>query len=215
MHHIKVQSLLRALDFCDIRYELDYSLEVSSSLFDKKSREWLQSVYEHFGGKDKAIGLSALRFDFAIDRHLFLFDDAVHFNRYRLLTLKSELYQVFTYPWAVSYERLCRQQERACLQAGLQDRIWNGPPLASKCFGLSEESGDLSGNGSAGWKLNAYNDMQYDLISRLHGFKLVRIPEYETIMTGGSLKKIDQMLLNPSESTMVVIGKWLQRKLEA
>lgn len=206
---------MRALEFCDIRYELDYSLEVSSSLFDKKSHEWLQSVYEHLGGKGKAIRLSALRFDFAIDRHLFLFDDAVHFNRYRLLSLKSELYHVFTYPWVVSYERLCRQQERACLQAGLQDRIWNGPPLASKCFGLSEESGDLSGNGSPGWKLNAYNDMQYDLISRLHGFKLVRIPEYETIMTGGSLKKIDQMLLNPSESTMVVIGKWLQRKLEA
>ncbi|HSI78629.1 MAG TPA: hypothetical protein VK957_22230 [Lunatimonas sp.] len=215
MHHIKVQSLLRSLDFSEIQYEPDFSLEVSESLFDKKSKEWLRSSYNQLGGKDKAIRLSSLRFDFAIDRHLFLFDNAVHFNRYRSLTLKNEMYLVFTYPWAVAYERLCRQQERACLQAGLQDRIWNGPPLASKCFGPSEESGDLSGNGSAGWKLNAYNDMQYDLISRLHGFKLVRIPEYETIMTGGSLKKIDQLLLNPSESTMGIIGKWLQRKLES
>lgn len=57
--------------------------------------------------------------------------------------------------------------------------------------------------------------MQYDLISRLYGFKLVRIPVYETIMTGGSLKKIDQMLLNPSGATMEVIAKWLKRKLES
>lgn len=215
MHHIKVQSLFRTLDYSDIRYEPDFSLEVSESLFDKKSQEWLNSGYEKLGGKEKAICLSTLRFDFAIDRHLFLYDDAVHFNRYRLLTFKNELYRVFTYPWTVSYERLCRQQERACLQSGLQERIWNGPPLASKCFGPSEESGDLSGNGSAGWKLNAYNDMQYDLISRLYGFKLVRIPVYETIMTGGSLKKIDQMLLNPSGATMEVIAKWLKRKLES
>lgn len=213
MHHIKVQSLLRTLDFCDIRYEPDFSLEVSERLFDTKSRAWLQTCYEQLGGKEAPIHLSSLRFDFGIDRHLLLFDDAVHFNRYRLMTLKNELYQVFTYPWAPAYERLCRQHERSCLQSGLQDRIWNGPPLASKCFGASEESGDLSGNGSAGWKLNAYNDWQYDLISRLHGFKLVRIPVYETIMTAGSLKKIDQLLLNPNQGTMETIGKWLSRKL--
>jgi len=213
VHHIKVDSLLRTLDHGDIRYEPNFSLDVRPSLFDKKSLEWLQSSYGQLGGKDKAIRLSTLRFDFSIDRHLFLYDDAVHFNRYRLLTLKNDIYQAFTFSWAVAYERLCRQQERACLQVGLQDRIWNGPPLASKCFGPSEEPGDLSGNGSAGWKLNAYNDLQYDLISRLHGYKLVRIPEYETVMTGGSLKKIGQLLLNPSQETMGIIGKWLQRKL--
>lgn len=213
MHQIKVQSLLKTLDSCDIRYDPDFSLDVGVGLLDRKALEWLQSGYEGLGGEDSAICLSKLRFDFAIDRHLFLIDGAVHFNRYRLLTLKNDLYQVFTFPWAVSYERLCRQQERACLQAGLQERVWNGPPLAAKCFGPSEEYGDLSGNGSAGWKLNAYNDMQYDLISRLHGFRLIRIPVYETIMTGGSLKKIDQLLLNPSQTTMEIIGKWLSRKL--
>jgi hypothetical protein len=213
VHHIKVQSLLNALDACDIKYEPDFSLDVSQNLLDKKSMGWLRSCYEGLGGRNSAICLPRLRMDFAIDRHLFLVDDAVHFNRYRLLTLKNDLYQVFTFPWAVSYERLCRQQERACLQAGLQERIWNGPPLASKCFGKSEEFGDLSGNGAAGWKLNAYNDMQYDLISRLHGFKLVRIPVYETIMTGGSLKKLDQLLLNPGSATLELLGKWLSRKL--
>lgn len=212
MHQIKVQSLLKALDSCGINYHPDFSLDVGARLLDRKAMVWLQSSYEGLGGEENAVHLSKLRFDFAIDRYLFLIDDAVHFNRYRLLTFKNELYEVFTFPWAVSYERLCRQQERACLQAGLQERIWNGPPLASKCFGPSEEFGDLSGNGSAGWKLNAYNDMQYDLISRLHGFKLIRIPVYETIMTGGSLKKIDQLLLNPSSATMEIIGKWLSRK---
>jgi aryl-phospho-beta-D-glucosidase BglC (GH1 family) len=112
-----------------------------------------------------------------------------------------------------SYKRLCRNFERECLKAGLQDRIWNGPPIASKIFGKSEEYGDLSGNGSAGWKLNAYNDVQYDLITRLHGFKLVRIPVYENLMTGGSLKKIDDLLLNPKEENQKILVNWISRKL--
>nr|MBI1232568.1 hypothetical protein [Cytophagales bacterium] len=213
MHQLKIDLLLKTLDHCGITYEADFLLQSRPGLLDKRAAEWLQSVYQQLGGNGDAVHLSKLRFDFAIGRHLFLVDDAVHFNRYRLLTLKSDLYTTFTFPWEVSYTRLCRQQERACLQAGLQDRIWNGPPFASSCFGKSEEYGDLSGNGSAGWKLTAYNDMQYDLLSRLHGFKLFRIPVYETIMTGGSLKKLDQLLLNPAPATMEVIGKWLGRKL--
>lgn len=112
------------------------------------------------------------------------------------------------------YKRLCRNHERDCLKTGLQERIWNGPPIAAKTFGKSEEPGDLSGNGSAGWKLNAYNDVQYDLVSRLHGFKLLRVPVYENIMIGGSLKKIDDLLLHPKEEYRAGIRNWFLRKIQ-
>jgi hypothetical protein len=213
MHQIKVQHLITILRLSDLPVEADFNLEVNPSYLNGKGEILLKAVFEGLQGKERMPILERLKIDFKINRFLFVYDDAVHFNRYRLSTLKSELYSTFSYPWVDSYKRLCRNFERECLKAGLQDRIWNGPPIASKVFGKSEEYGDLSGNGSAGWKLNAYNDVQYDLITRLHGFKLVRIPVYENLMTGGSLKKIDDLLLNPKEENQQMLLNWISRKL--
>lgn len=213
MHQIKLKHLLAALSLSDLPVEADFYLEVNPSYLIGKGEKLLTALFEELQGKGKLPVLEKLKIDFKINRFLFVYDDEVHFNRYRLSTLKSELYSTFSYPWVDSYKRLCRNFERECLKAGLQERIWNGPPIASKVFGKSEEYGDLSGNGSAGWKLNAYNDAQYDLLTRLHGFKLVRIPVYENLMTGGSLKKIDDLLLNPKEENQQILVNWISRKL--
>jgi hypothetical protein len=214
MHQIKVQHLLSILQASDLPIDIEFNLEVNPSFLKGKGETLLKSVFEELDGKGNIPVLEHLKFDFKINRYLFIYDDAVHFNRYRLLTLKSELYSVFSFPWVDSYKRLCRTFEKECIKAGLQDRIWNGPPIASRIYGKSEEPGDLSGNGSSGWKLNAYNDVQYDLISRLHGYKLIRIPEYENLMIGGSLKKIDDLLLNPKEENQKAIRNWVSRKVQ-
>lgn len=206
--------LIRALDQEKIDVVPEFQLEVQQEHLDGKGDGLLQGVYEELGGNEAPPLLKRLKIDFKIDRHFFLYDDAYHFNRYRLLTLKSDVYSIFTFPWKTNYLRLCRNHERECLLSGLQERIWNGPPLAGACFGKSEEPGDLSGNGSSGWKLNAYNDVQYDLITRLQGYKIIRIPAYENLMIGGSLKKIDQLLLNPNEAILKSIASWLVRKME-
>jgi len=214
MHQIKVQHLLNILQASDLPIDVDFHLEVTPSYLKGKGETLLKSIFEELEGKGNMPVLEHLKFDFKINRYLFVYDDAVHFNRYRLSTLKSELYTVFSFPWVDSYKRLCRTFEKECIKAGLQDRIWNGPPIASRIYGKSEQPGDLSGNGSSGWKLNAYNDVQYDLISRLHGFKLIRIPEYENLMIGGSLKKIDDLLLNPKEENQKAILNWVSRKVQ-
>lgn len=214
MHQIKVQHLLNILKASDLPIDIKFNLEVNSSFLKGKGETLLKSVFEELKGNGNMPVLEHLKFDFKINRYLFVYDDAVHFNRYRLSTLKSELYTVFSFPWVDSYKRLCRTFEKECIKTGLQDRIWNGPPIASRIYGKSEEPGDLSGNGSSGWKLNAYNDVQYDLISRLHGYKLIRIPEYENLMIGGSLKKIDDLLLNPKEENHKAILNWVSRKIQ-
>lgn len=214
MHSIKVTHLIQALDLADQLVVPEFQLEVSTSLWDNKAEGLLAGGYQALQGVGPAPKLKKLKFDFQLDRCLFVYDDEVHFNRYRLETLRSELYTAFYFPWQGSYVRLCRQQEKQCMQSGMQQRIWYGPPLAAQCFGESEEPGDLSGNGSAGWKLNAYNDLQYDLISRLYGYKLIRLSGYENLMLGGSLKKVDQLLLRPNEKTLQVLANWLLRKTE-
>lgn len=212
MHHIKVNQLLQALDTLGQPYVPEVKVEVSPSIWDAKSGTLLEEGYRSLGGIGSPQRLRLLKVDFQIDRSLFVFDDDTHFNRYRLETLKTNLYTAFYYPWQGSYVRLCRQYEKQCLQAGMQQRIWYGPPLASKCFGDSEAPGELSGNGSSGWKLNAYNDLQYDLITRLQGYKLIRISGYENLLVAGKLQRIDQLLLRPDEKTRHVLANWLLRK---
>ena len=103
--------------------------------------------------------------------------------------------------------------EKEALKVGMQQRIWEGPPLATRVFGQPSEPGDFHGVGATGWKLLAYNHLQVDLLTRIHGYKLIRLSPYETIMTGGSLKRLDQLLINPKEEQRSMLFAWLMRKL--
>lgn len=213
MHHLKINNLLEALEDKGLNLEREFVFSPDKNVWDQKAYHLLGEVFDILGGVKSPVYLSKLKFDFKIDRFLFLYDGESHFNRYRLNTFKTELYEVFNFSWMDAYKRLCKTYERDCLKAGLQERVWKGPPLAQRCFGEPGEPGDLLGNGASGWKFNAYNDVQYDLISRLSGYKIIRIPMYENIMVSGSLKKIDQLLGKPMEESNKVISNWLQRKM--
>ncbi|WP_291787830.1 hypothetical protein [Cecembia sp.] len=213
MHSLKINHLAEILKLSELPIEQDFCLEINNRFIEGKGEDFLKELFECLGGRGNFPLLDRIKFDFKINRYVFIYDDAVHFNRYRLNSLKTSIYQTFAFPWADIYKRLCRNYEKECLKAGVQERIWKGPPIAGRIFGNSELAGDLSGNGASGWKLNAYNDAQYDLISRLHGYKLVRIPMYENLMIGGSLKRIDELLLRPTEDNSKAILSWLNRKI--
>ncbi len=198
-----------------VDFEPEFELEVNPSFLDAKGKTWLAEIYEDLGGSGNLPLLEKLKFDFKINRNLFVYDDELHFNRYRLITLRSELYAAFNFPFSEGVKRVCRTFEKECLKAGMQERIWNGSPFAKRCFGKASEQSDFTQNGSPGWKLTAYNDAQTDLQSRIHGYKIYRIYPYETLMTGGSLKRLDQLLVNPKEEQREMILKWLLRKLES
>src|SRR5690606_8749099 len=206
-------ALLNILDSGEVPFELAFSLPVNKRLVDAKAEQLLLEAYQVLGGIGEPVYLPQLKFDFKIGRFLFLYDEESHFNRYRLKTFSTEIYQTFTFSWVDAYKRLCRTYERDCLKVGMQERVWEGPPIAKRCFGNPEEAGDLTGNGATGWKLNAYNDAQYDLITRLSGYKMVRLPMYENLMVSGSLKSINQLLLCPKETYYPAIINWINRKL--
>jgi len=194
-------------------YEWEVSIPVESNYLDKKGKTWLEEIFEDLGGKGNLPLLEKMKFDFKLNRFLILWDTEVHFNRYRLTSLRSELYSEMSFFFDQAYKRLCRSQEKEAVKAGLQARIWEGPPIAQRLFGPSGEPGDFSGNGSTGWKLQAYNDAQIDLLTRHHGYKLIRLCPFETLMTGGSLKRLDQLLINPKDEQKEMIFNWLIRKM--
>ena len=198
----------------EVDFERDFELELEPKYLDQKGQNWLEEIYEDLGGVGKIPLLEKLKFDFKIGRNLFLYDEEFHFNRYRLISFRSELYFELSFPFLETQKRLCRTYEKECLKVGLQQRIWNGPPIAKHCFGEASEPGDFSGNGAVGWKLAAYNDAQFDLQTRIHGYKLFRITPFETLMTGGSLKRLDQLLINPKEEQRAMLLNWFNRKYQ-
>ncbi len=215
MDNLMTRQLDLILKEGEVEYEPEFDLEINPKFLDRKGKAWLAEIYLNLGGDGILPLLEKLKFDFKINRNLFVYDDELHFNRYRLLTFRSDLYSEFNFPFVEGLKRVCRTFEKECLKAGMQERIWKGLPFAKHCFGKASEPGDFTLNGSPGWKLTAYNDAQMDLQSRIHGYKIFRIYPYETLMTGGSLKRLDQLLINPKEEQRAVILKWLLRKTES
>lgn len=194
-------------------YDWQVDFEVQPRYLDARCKLWLSTVLEDLGGKGSFPLFEKVPVDFKFGRTLILWDEELVFNRYRGITFRSDLYEEFQFTFLEGHKRLCRTYEKEALKVGMQQRIWEGPPLATRVFGQPSEPGDFHGVGATGWKLIAYNHLQVDLLTRIHGYKLIRLSPYETIMTGGSLKRLDQLLINPKEEQRSMLFAWLMRKL--
>ena len=194
-------------------YDWQVDFEVQPRYLDARCKSWLSTVLEDLGGKGSFPLFEKVPVDFKFGRTLILWDEELVFNRYRGITFRSDLYEEFQFTFLEGHKRLCRTYEKEALKVGMQQRIWEGPSLATRVFGQPSEPGDFHGVGATGWKLLAYNHLQVDLLTRIHGYKLIRLSPYETIMTGGSLKRLDQLLINPKEEQRSMLFAWLMRKL--
>lgn len=128
MHSLKVSHLGTILKDSELPVDYDYRLDVNNSYLKGKGEEFLEELFVQLGGNGTPPLLEKLKFDFKIHRFLVIYDDEVHFNRFRLNTLKTGIYVTFNFAWLEAYKRLCRGFERECLKAGAQERVWYGPP---------------------------------------------------------------------------------------
>jgi len=213
MEHLMTRQLDLILKEGGASYDWKVDFEVQPQYLDSRSKGWLAGVMDELGGKGSFPLFDKVPVNFKIGRTIILWDEELAFNRYRGITFKSEMYEEFQFTFSEGHKRLCRTYEKEALKVGTQQRMWEGSPLATRIFGKPSEPGDFHGVGATGWKLLAYNHMQVDLLSRIHGYKLIRLSPYETIMTGGSLKRLDQLLINPKEEQRNMLFGWLMRKL--
>ena len=213
MEHLMTRQLDLILKEGGASYDWKIDFEVQPQYLDARGKGWLAHGLEELGGKGSFPLFEKIQLDFKIGRTLILWDDELVFNRYRGITFRSEMYEEFQFAFLEGHKRLCRTYEKEALKAGMQQRIWEGPPLATRIFGQPSEPGGFHGVGASGWKLLAYNHLQVDLLCRIHGYKLIRLSPYETIMTAGSLKRLDQLLINPKEEQRSMLYGWLMRKL--
>jgi len=213
MEHLMTRQLDLILKEGGATYDWQVDFEVQTRYLDARNKSWLTMALEDLGATGPYPLFEKVPVDFKFGRILILWDEEENFNRYRGITLRSPMYAEFHYIFFEGYKRLCRTYEKEAIKAGSTKRIWEGPPLATRLFGAPSDPGDFHGVGATGWKLNAYNHMQVDLLTRIHGYKLIRLNPYETIMTGGSLKRLDQLLINPKEEQRSMLYGWLMRKL--
>ncbi len=143
--------------------------------------------------------------------HIFLEPD-FHFNRYRLITLRSPLYEKTLNFDLQKVRNFCRTKEREAAKSGYQKDFWANS-VAEQIFGPSEDSGDFTGKGSSGWKLNALANYMLDLYSSQKDLSLVKLNYFETLMVHGKLETIGKHLKLKNKEFNKPIQQFLARKM--
>lgn len=107
-------------------------------------------------------------------------DEELHFNRYRLITLKALFYSRLKAFPLEKYRQYCANYEPEALRAGKYGRKWT-TESAEKQFGPAGPYGELDGNGAPRWKQRAFYDMLKDLASLSFNITLARISVWDQL----------------------------------
>ena len=135
----------------------------------------IENVYKRLGGIQKEVPLTPGDYDISTKEALIELDEENHFNRYRLITLESDVYNNIQGVDSTQYKKFCRTRESQCLKFG---GYWTSSSSEIQ-FGVSDPNGEFTTNGSARWKQRAFYDFLKDVYSLETGRKLIRIPIYE------------------------------------
>lgn len=134
----------------------------------------VDAVYRQLGGRRPHAPLRPGGWDLEFNGVAVELDEYLHFNRYRAMTLESQVYgELPAFPLAI-YRGHCADHEDRCLRAGSYKGKWSNPSSESQ-FGPKSEPGDLSGGGAPRWKQRAFYDFVKDLSPLLVHVRLVRL----------------------------------------
>ncbi len=84
---------------------------------------------------------------------------------------------------------------------------------AEKAFGLSEESGDLGGQGSAAWKYRAWCDFLQDITPLIHPIKILRLSVWDELLINKKIVKLGELIIAPTEGQQEIILQHLKRRI--
>lgn len=143
-------------------------------------RASMVDVYRALGGVRDDAEFTAGVWDFACSDGLFVeFDEALHFNRYRPVTLQTSWSSEL--PWAQDYSGYSGTMEGMCLKDGKSGGRW-ASPSSDAMFGGSDAPGVFSEKGSSRWKQRALYDAVRDAHARFTpGLTLARVSIHDEI----------------------------------
>jgi hypothetical protein len=179
----------------------------------KELAQQLQEVYEELQGKGdwRQISLEIPEGIVIANRRL-LIDDALHFNRYRAISLRADFYELLdAFPLA-NWRRYCRSEESACLKNGRLRERWTNPQ-AEQHFGTPAEPGDFTESGSPAWRMRAFQDALIDAAHVAGIQHVLRVSVHDRLLAEGQLQPLGKLLQSRQAERQALLQTFLLRRL--
>ncbi len=204
-----LQKILQSKYLPAERYEKKYSAGVIKSA---DLQRWLKDSYSELGGQHDYHSIPIPGFELEFGNFCVMLNEQLQFNRYRSLTLRSDMYQQLTSFPLSKYRIYCRKMEGECLKSGKSNPYWTNYE-AEYHFGKPMEPGDLGLSGSSGWKLRAIQAMLNDAVSYQLGIRVVHLSIWDDVLIGNKLTRLGELLFNPDKQSEGYFLKYFERQL--
>jgi hypothetical protein len=136
----------------------------------------VESMYKELGGILGEPPLTFGSWDISTPEFILELDEENHFNRYRLQTLNSNIYQMINGFRLDEYMRFCTLYESGCRKHG---GFWKNNS-SEKLFVKSDDNGCLDGAGSSRWRQRAFYDFLRDVTGLIMEIPVIRLSIYQT-----------------------------------
>ena len=136
----------------------------------------VKSMDKELGGTQEDPPLTFGPWDISTPEFIIELDEENHFNRYRLQTLNSNIYQMINGFRLDEYMRFCTLYESGCRKHG---GFWKNNS-SEKLFVKSDDNGCLDGAGSSRWRQRAFYDFLRDVTGLIKEIPVIRLSIYQT-----------------------------------
>ena len=136
----------------------------------------VESMYKELGGILGEPPLTFGSWDISTPEFILELDEENHFNRYRLQTLNSNVYQMINGFRLDEYMRFCTLYESGCRKHG---GFWKNNS-SEKLFVKSDDNGCLDGAGSSRWRQRAFYAFLRDVTGLIMEIPVIRLSIYQT-----------------------------------
>jgi hypothetical protein len=171
----------------------------------------VQPTYRLLGGVLDRAPLRPGDWDLQFDRIPLELDEALHFNRYRALTLQSPIYtELPGFPLA-EYRHFCVEHEAACIRAGSYLGKWTNESSVRQ-FGPAGSPGHLHGRGAPRWKQRAFYDFLKDAWSLVSSVRVARVAIWDVLETGRGTRTAQEVLRAPEPETRTALAALIRRR---
>lgn len=158
--------------------EVHFPIVVDRSIFNQSElHNDILEIYQSLGGILENYPIDFGNFDIVTENGFVELDEENHFNRYRKITLQSDLYKKNESFSVSSYSTYCETKEN---RAGKSVGFWTNDSSEEQ-FGKSSPARDFSGNGPARWKQRAFYDFLKDAYCVITNKQLFRVSIYDEI----------------------------------
>ena len=192
---MRKESILKQVVLQEYGEKKHLKLTRSQFLLSSEFYSEVESMYKELGGILGEPPLTFGSWDISTPEFILELDEENHFNRYRLQTLNSSIYQMINGFRLDEYMRFCTLYESSCRKHG---GFWKNNS-SEMLFVKSDDNGCLDGAGSSRWRQRAFYDFLRDVTGLIKEIPVIRLSIYQTF----KCKKV-QDIIESKDKAMIL-----------